>query len=1020
MTKIKDRTMVQEVSKFISNVNNAFQQSFTKRLCQYLHDCIREEVKSSTFRNLASDKDNKWVFLESGAGMLISPNAPLRLDGSDNSLTEMMVQCDTSQKDKYMIFGFLFLEGKSGKRKSAPEFLTPLLYIPCKLERSGTNLALILTEENFSLNTGALSALMEYKDEDQAENLFCGLLDVVPDYPITKEKMQIFLTTIKSIIPELDVTDCADFFDKIPPTPDSEIGITNKSAVILTKRPPVTAGVLHELTQMSEKPSGVFRETSLKPINDEFTGVKVKITAGNDEDFYPITPLSLSESQQNVLKAVEDNTLVTVFGPPGTGKSQTIVNLITHLIATGKTVLFASRMDKAVDVVADRLNGFGAPHLVMRAGRANYQRQLQHELQEMLSNNQDFDTGFESALFADIDDMKNLLKNIKETEKKCDNIIKLEHEWFCVLEEYKAQAAKIQGEYINKKLSDADIAVGKSILSKIENVQNNPNAWNKLLNFVYNYRLKKSLMLQNIKFTHDTVNEINEELELKSLYNKLKNIENKINKIGNLHALFEEIRNLKGKQKKLAIDILKNKRRKALLDMTRNQEKRQRLMLHAKALVTRQKNLQNRILEDEDFQPLLDAFPCWAVTTFAISESLPLKPGMFDVAIIDEASQCDIASCFPIMYRAKKTVVVGDDKQLPHLSFLEKAKEQSFFTQYNIPDKYQLMWRFRTNSVFDLANYYSTCPILLDEHFRSLPPIIDFSNDQFYGGKLRIMNKETNLKDVIELVTVKGAKVDLDTTKNLAETEELIKKLQEIIAQDAETKPKNPVSIGIISPFRGQVEQIKKAVSQIIPDKFVRKHQIDIGTAHTFQGDERDIMMLSFAIADNSHNQSLMFLQKANLFNVAITRARKKLIVFCSKEAKDLPSGLLRDFLNYIQDLKEKNENTPELEVQDYDYNNSFEQSVATTCAEEGLEIISGFETAGLRIDLIVSDGENKIAVECDGVDDEIEKPVRPSYKQEILERCGFKILRITAREWYYSPQACIAKIKHALVEMKI
>ena len=1014
--------MLQEASKLIiNNVNNAFQQSFIKRLCQYLHDCIREEVKSSTFRNLAYDKDNKWVFLETEAGMLISPNNPLKLNGTDNSLTELMVHSETSQKDKYMIFGFLFLEGKSGKKKSVSEFLTPLLYIPCKIERSGANLALILTEENFSLNTGALSALMEYKDEDQAENLFCGLIDVVPDYPLTQEKMQIFLTTLKSIIPEIDVKDCRMYFDKIPETgEENEIAITNKSAVILTKRPAITAGVLHELTQMAEKPSGIFRETSLKPINDEFTGAKIKITQKSDEEFYPITPLSLSESQQNVLKSVEDNTLITVFGPPGTGKSQTIVNLITHLIANGKTVLVASRMDKAVDVIAERLNSFGAPYLVMRAGRLNYQKQLHRDLQEMLSNKQDFDTGYESAVFADIEDMKNLLKNIREIEKKCDNIIKLEHEWFNILEEYKIQTNKIQNEYISKKLSDGDIAVGKAILSKIGNVQNNPTTWNKILNYVYNYRLKKSLMLQNIKFTHETVNEINEELELKALYNKLKSIENKINKTGNLHNLFEQIKELKSKQKKLAIDILKNKRRKALLEITRSQEKRQRLMIHAKALVARQKNLQNRVLDEEDFQPLLDAFPCWAVTTYAISESLPLKPGIFDVAIIDEASQCDIASCFPIMYRAKKTIVVGDDKQLPHLSFLEKAKEQSFFTQYNIPDKYQLMWRFRTNSVFDLANYYSTCPILLDEHFRSLPPIIDFSNDQFYGGKLRIMNKETDLKDVIELISVKNAKVDLDTTKNMAETEELIKRLQEIITQDAEKKPKKAISIGIISPFRGQVEQIKKAISQIIPDKLVKKHQIEVGTAHTFQGDERDIMMLSFAIAENSHNQSLMFLQKPNLFNVAITRARKKLIVFCSKEITDLPQGLLRDFLNYINELKEKNENIPELEITDYEYNNKFEQQVAIVCEQEGLKVISGFETAGLRIDLIISDGENQLVIECDGVENEIEKPVRPSYKQEILERCGFKIMHITAREWYYSQNACLAKIKRELIEMKL
>ena len=107
--------MLQEASKFI---NNAFQQSFTKRLCQYLHDCIREEVKSATFRNLHADKDNKWQFLDGNAGTLVAPNNPIKLDGADGGLTELMLQADTMQKDRYMIFGFLFLEGKLAKKKN--------------------------------------------------------------------------------------------------------------------------------------------------------------------------------------------------------------------------------------------------------------------------------------------------------------------------------------------------------------------------------------------------------------------------------------------------------------------------------------------------------------------------------------------------------------------------------------------------------------------------------------------------------------------------------------------------------------------------------------------------------------------------------------------------------------------------------------------------------------------------------------------------------------------------------------
>lgn len=81
----------------------------------------------------------------------------------------------------------------------------------------------------------------------------------------------------------------------------------------------------------------------------------------------------MSDSQEKVIKNLETNKFIAVQGPPGTGKSQTIVNLVAHLIANGKTVLVASRMDKAVDVVADRLNELGAPYLALRAGRMNYQ-----------------------------------------------------------------------------------------------------------------------------------------------------------------------------------------------------------------------------------------------------------------------------------------------------------------------------------------------------------------------------------------------------------------------------------------------------------------------------------------------------------------------------------------------------------------------------------------------------------------------------------------------------------------------
>ena len=1036
--------MLQEASKAI---NSAFNNSFIKKLSLYLHDCVREEVQSSTFRNLKGDKDNKWIFLKGKEELLTSGDDYLRLDGSDSKLTELMNLSSAGVKDKYLIYGYLFLVGKSSKTRKANEFLTPLLYLPCHLERNGVNINCIPQEEVLSLNTGALTALMKKNDDDdEVEQLLEGLLDVVPSIPITNESLEVFLTTLKSLIPEIDINlDDKNNVDEDNVSKESEtdfysskidaenvedvinaeenkqkqfkklekINLTSQSAIILTKRPTVTAGVLHELTQIAEKPSGTYRETALSVINEEFSLSKdksVPIKNMKDiTDFYPITPLALSDSQERVIKNIDNNKFIAVQGPPGTGKSQTIVNLVAHLIANGKTVLVASRMDKAVDVVAERLNELGAPFLALRAGRLNYQKQLSFQLQDLLSGKVDIDNDYEDSLFAGVDDMKNHLDLMKDYENKCEQIIKLENDWTNLSFEVEQQEQSIDKmQFIKSVLKKSEIDIIAGIISSLEKNMEKTGFLANIANFGSISSLKKILKLKDFNADYENLGRLKSELGVANLIWKLRKIEADIQKTGNLHVLSEQIRQMKKKQKPLAVNILKGRRRESLKGLLRDQIKRQRLIVHAKSLVERRQNLQNRILETEDFKPLLEAFPCWCVTTYAVSGSLPLKPGMFDVAIIDEASQCDIASCFPILFRAKKAVIVGDDKQLPHLSFLEKAKEQSFLSQYGIPDKYQLMWRFRTNSMFDLADYYSMNSVMLDEHFRSLPPIIDFSNREFYGNRIRVMKKDVGDTRVLETVFVPNGKVDTDATRNLPEIEALVKRLYDIVVEDERQNPDKPVSIGIISPFRAQVEQLKISVSKVLSDHMMRKHQIEIGTAHTFQGDERDIILMSWAFAPNSFPQSLTFLQKPNLFNVAITRARSKVINFVSRDPKELQEGLFRDYMAYIEEYNNKQQALNNSDIDENIYKNKLEREIAQCIRNLGHTVKAGVDIAGLSADLLVDD---KFVIEVDGFEDNEIQRISNTKKQSIIERCGFKVERITYREWQYSQNACLDRV---------
>lgn len=1016
-------------------VNKAVGGNFIKRISQYLHDCIREEVQSSTFRNLKGDKDNKWVFLDGDEVLFTKYDTPLILSGDNPYLTELMIQAEVSQKEKQLLYGFLFLVGKNGRAKKNNEFLTPLLYSPCKIERNGKNLSISIQDETLSLNTGALSQLMKKDDEEEIDAMLQGLIDVVPELPINEEKLEIFLSTLKSLIPDVEIevgnsqnellhqdeeefysktvenTDEINFeeFDSIdvikqkPKVNLDKLILKRLQSVILTKRPTVTAGVLHELTQISEKTQGNIKETALGVILDEYNGQKPKDVILN-KDFFPVTPLPLSDSQEDVIKKIKTNDLLAVYGPPGTGKSQTIVNLVSHLVANGKTVLVASRMDKAVDVVAERLNAQGAPYMALRAGRANYQKQLCFELEDLLSNKVDLNQEcYMDSILVDTPDMKTLLDEIGRLENLCEKIIKLEEKYTENKEEQEQSISAI-GElrYANDNLTTLKIDELKKIIEKLKNyLQKDENFITKILIYWNLKKVRKILKLKKVARANEMIQRLEIELDVENINAKMREIEEEIMKSGNLHQLMNKIKVLKGKQKKLAVEILKNKRRNALKDLLSDQKKRQRLIIHSKSLVSKKAMLQNRLLENEDFKPLLAAFPCWCTTTYAISNSLPMKPALFDVAIIDEASQCDIASCFPILYRAKKAVIVGDDKQLPHLSFLEKAKEQSFLNQYNIDDKYQLMWRFRTNSMFDLANYYSTSPVLLDEHFRSPRPIIEFSSKEFYGGRIKIMKQTPENDCPVELVVVPDGKVDIDITRNTIEAEAVIKKIQDIIAAD---DPENPTSIGVLSPFRGQVDLIKKDIMQIFSLETIQRHSIEVGTAHTFQGDEKDIMLMSWAIAPNSRPQSMTFLQKPNLFNVAITRARKKAISFISKEPNAIPEGLLRDYIEYILNSKKAFEVGIKLK-----FKNDFEKEVYSelTLLYPDKKIQAGLEIGGVVADITIDD----FALEIDGVADNISSRYSNMKKQALLERSGFNVIRITKREWDMAKGAVLQRI---------
>jgi len=194
---------------------------------------------------------------------------------------------------------------------------------------------------------------------------------------------------------------------------------------------------------------------------------------------------------------------------------------------------------------------------------------------------------------------------------------------------------------------------------------------------------------------------------------------------------------------------------------------------------------------------------------------------------------------------------------------------------------------------------------------------------------------------------------------------------------------------------------------KVFDNDTILRHKLDVGTAHTFQGDERDIMLLSWTFAPNSHGQSLMFAQKPNLFNVAITRARHKAINFISREVNELPEGLLRNYLEYVKKVSSTTFKDT--------FKNDFEKIVFSALKEEFPslkdKIKAGVEMGSVSADIVI----DKTVVEIDGVLDNIEPKYNDMKKQAIIERCGYSVVRITKREWQISQQACLDRVRSAI-----
>lgn len=421
------------------------------------------------------------------------------------------------------------------------------------------------------------------------------------------------------------------------------------------------------------------------------------------------------------------------------------------------------------------------------------------------------------------------------------------------------------------------------------------------------------------------------------------------------------------------------------------------------ALKSRTGNQKERYFSRINFKKLLNAMPVWLVDSSHIQEVLPLEENLFDLVIIDEASQSDIASALPLLQRAKRAVIVGDPKQLRHISFLSRERQLAFGQQFGValPQENQLTHlSYRDNSLLDLVSAKIRNQqqiILLDEHFRSLPGIINFSNEQFYRSQLKIMTATPqNLAEkCIFLHRTNGPRNASGC--NIKEVEAIDRKVRSIITKEELLAPALCQSIGLLSPFRAQVDYLRKVFKQNYTAEDLARHRILIGTPHDFQGEERDLMLISWVVDADTPSGTLRYLDKENVFNVSITRARVAQYLFLSVDVQQLPTQHLLTRYLYASGVVSTQEQVMLSANSSLD---SFMSEVMSFLQkEEGVTLLENYPIAGLEIDLVVINQGQTYCIDLVGYPGGYEQAL-PLERWKMLDRLGLPSFTLPYSQW--------------------
>lgn len=766
-------------------------------LLEYFKQCIQQEdMLQKSFERSAEGK-NFFPLMIQNECFFYSQHTSIGIQKSE-WLNYCHQQHSSDQQKKPLSYGYPVCIDSDGR-------ISPIFFTEVTLREEGTTFLCTRTSEAVELNTNVLAAFGFEPEEIKKIREDIGSEKHIPQK----------LKRLLEILPHP-----ASLTSQLEPWNTNTIAkpcILNTVILYFDEQSIITRALLAELQKLKTTKFSKIKKSAL-PIFFHYPPRKKR--SNNCKDILEVFPMNPSQ-EQSVHNALT-KPLTVITGPPGTGKSQVVLNIIANAVYQNKTVLFASKNNKAVDVVVEKLNRILPYPLIMRMGAKNHRTNAKQTLQNLLSQ-----IPFSVDKHTLVEKISTLQDIIKQVNNHSNNHKQgIQKQIFFFSRHHKKQAKQQKtietlGPLQNQtKYDEAEAQKQKVKLSR----QILEQYWLEKINTmqpVLRYRISRYL-------------DVSEQLD----------------------------RNVK------------NYRLRKQLDMD-------------------QKN---------ELEEILAGLPVWVVTNLSVKNSLPFKSGLFDLVIIDEASQCDIASALPLLLRAKQAVVIGDPKQLRHISLLKQSQEESIATACNIKHRFQ-KYSYSQLSLYDLAEQTVIClgeePLLLNMHYRSHHDIIGFSNKYFYEGKLHVATNEQNLVSEPSLPqgiiwhNVQGKTMPTKSPYCPEEVTYVVDLLKQLHIAE-----KKQVSFGVVTLFRMQMESI---IEKIKTTENLQDLNLTVGTAHRFQGDEKDVIIFSLGVSEGVRSSTLRWIETTTqLLNVGITRAKSLVIIVGDKHTCSISKGVLHDLAEYV------------------------------------------------------------------------------------------------------------------------